>query len=317
MMTIASSRRTVLRGMLGGAAVSVALPLLDCFLDTNGTALASGAPIPVRYGSWFWGLGSNQARWVPKTIGAGYETTPELTAIDGLKGQISILSGFNCPLDGKGNVAHQSGWQGIRSGTVAGNGAVVGPSYDTVVSDAVGQDSRFRSLEISGVGDPKNSYSYRNVSVVNPSEIDPAAFYTRVFGPDFQDPNAADFKPNPKTMVRQSVLSAITDKRQKLLAQVGASDRARLDQYFTSLRSVEQQIAMQLRKPEPNEACVAGKAPAHLEPSHEVAQVIQNHDLPGHGAGLQPDTGLQYRALRIAGLGLSRRPGPLASPDDA
>jgi len=34
------SRRKVLRGMMGGAAISVGLPLLDCFLNSNGTALA-------------------------------------------------------------------------------------------------------------------------------------------------------------------------------------------------------------------------------------------------------------------------------------
>lgn len=278
-MSFASTRRSILRGMLGGTAVTVGLPLLDCFLDTNGTALASGAPIPVRHGSWFWGLGSNQARWVPKKVGADYDTPPELEAIAPVKGKVSILSGFNCPLDGKGNIAHFSGWQGIRSGTVPGNGAIIGPSYDTFISETICQDSRFRSLDVSGVGDPKNSFTYRNISVVNPSEVDPAAFYTRVFGPDFQDPNAADFKPNPKTMVRQSVLSAITDKRQKLLSQVGASDRARLDEYFTSVRTVEQQIAMQLQKPEPNEACVAGKQPEHIDAGHELSMVIKNHDL--------------------------------------
>ena len=49
------TRRTVLRGMIGGAAVNVALPMLNCFLNTNGTALASGAPLPVRFGTWGWG----------------------------------------------------------------------------------------------------------------------------------------------------------------------------------------------------------------------------------------------------------------------
>jgi hypothetical protein len=265
--------------MLGGAAVSVALPFLDCFLNANGTALASGAPIPVRHGSWFWGLGCNAARWVPQKTGADYDITPELSAIAACKDQISILSGYNCPLDGKGNIAHQSGWQAIRSGSVRGNGSVVGPSYDTIISDAIGQDTRFRSLDMSGVGDPKSSYTYRNISVVNPSEIDPAAFYARVFGPDFRDPNAADFKADPRLMARQSVLSAIADKRQKLLSQVGAADRARLDEYFTSLRTVEQQIAMQLEKPAPNLACVPAKSPEHLDPSHELSAVLKNHDL--------------------------------------
>src|SRR5882757_6227374 len=35
------SRRRVLQGMLGGGAVTVGLPFLDCFLDTNGVALAA------------------------------------------------------------------------------------------------------------------------------------------------------------------------------------------------------------------------------------------------------------------------------------
>ena len=56
-MTRSFPRREVLKGILGGGAVTVALPLLDCFLDGHGTALASGAPIPVRFGTWFWGLG--------------------------------------------------------------------------------------------------------------------------------------------------------------------------------------------------------------------------------------------------------------------
>ncbi len=51
------NRRKVLKGMLGGCAVNVALPLLNCFLNGNGTALAAGAPIPLRFGTWQWGLG--------------------------------------------------------------------------------------------------------------------------------------------------------------------------------------------------------------------------------------------------------------------
>ena len=62
------SRRTVLRGAVAGGAVGMGLPLLDCFLNENGTALAQGGgPIPVRFGTWFWGCGMNPARWAPRT----------------------------------------------------------------------------------------------------------------------------------------------------------------------------------------------------------------------------------------------------------
>ena len=51
------TRRRVLRGMFNGDAISVALPLLDVFLNENGTALANGAPMPdVVRERWLFGL---------------------------------------------------------------------------------------------------------------------------------------------------------------------------------------------------------------------------------------------------------------------
>ena len=57
-MTLDLTRRTALRGMINGTAIAVGLPLLDVFLNSNGTALAAGGPIPVRFGTWFWAWAS-------------------------------------------------------------------------------------------------------------------------------------------------------------------------------------------------------------------------------------------------------------------
>ena len=65
-----TTRRTLLRGMLGGTSVAMALPLLDCFLNDNGTALAAGRPLPVRFGTWFWGCGIHPEQWNPAKTGA-------------------------------------------------------------------------------------------------------------------------------------------------------------------------------------------------------------------------------------------------------
>ena len=43
-MTTTINRRTALRGTLGGASIVVGLPLLDCFLNGNGTAIAASQP---------------------------------------------------------------------------------------------------------------------------------------------------------------------------------------------------------------------------------------------------------------------------------
>ena len=47
-----------------------------------------------------------------------------------------------------------------------------------------------------------------------------------------------------------SVLSVVADDRKLLTKGVGAGDRARLDQYFTSVRELEQTLEVELHRPE-------------------------------------------------------------------
>ena len=69
-------RRTVLRGMLRGAAISVALPPLEAMLGTSGVALADGTELPTRFGLWFWG-GVRPEKWTPSgTAPAGPPARP-------------------------------------------------------------------------------------------------------------------------------------------------------------------------------------------------------------------------------------------------
>ena len=72
----------MLKGMLGGIAVGVGLPLFDCLFDNHGVALAQDGVLPVRFGTWFWGCGINPDRWVPNADGAGYDLPVELAMAD-------------------------------------------------------------------------------------------------------------------------------------------------------------------------------------------------------------------------------------------
>ena len=274
-----ASRRTVLRGMMGGAAVSVALPFLDCFLNENGTALAAtGAALPVAFGTWFWGCGLNPGRWEPAVVGKNYDMNIETAALAPYKDRINVLSGFKVFLDGKGARPHFTGEMAILTGDVPRESPNFA-SLDSIIADTIGTRTRFRSLEVTGTGKPTDSLSRRSASVLNPAEISPAALYTRVFGPDFRDPNAADFKPDPRVMVRRSVLSGVTDQREALLKQVGAADRTRLDEYFTAVRQLEQQLDIQLQKPAPLEACAASAQPTDAEVGTVIDNVVANHKL--------------------------------------
>lgn len=280
------TRRNLLRGMVRGTAVVVGLPLLDLFLDGNGEALASGAPIPTRFGTWFWGCGVNTARWFPSKLGRDYDLKPELAPMAPFRDKLSVFSNFNCILDGKPNLVHWSGVMATLSGAAPLTGGVTGgtsllPTLDCLVSDHIGGSTRFRSLELACTGQSAVSYSMQAGSTVNPSEVDPVQLYRRLFGTEFRDPNKADFTPDPEVMLRQSVLSSVKDERDELMRSLGSADRQRADQYFTSVRQVEQQLGQLLEKPAPAQACAVPKEPGRMDlgPTWDVA--TRTHDLLG------------------------------------
>jgi hypothetical protein len=256
-MSIDLSRRTALKGMLNGAAITVGVPLLDVMLDTNGEAMAAtGAPVPVRFGTWFWGLGVNPSRWFPSKAGPDYDLKPELEPIRALQAKINVLGNFTVPLDGAPNLPHTSGGPAIRTGRA-------------LTAD--------RGLPASG--DPRNSLSGRGGGNLNPSEVSAAALYQRIFGPGFKDPNSATFTPDPLVMARRSVLSSVTEQRQALDAMVGVADKAKLDQYYTSVRALENQLDVELTKPEPLQSCIVPKAARDLPVNAEIENVIVSHKL--------------------------------------
>ncbi len=275
------SRRAMLRGAFRGASVGVALPFLDCFLDTNGTALAAnGAPLPVRFGTWFWGLGQTPGRAVSAKTGPGIEFLEECKALIPYRDHINYFSNFNTFLDGATPQVHFTGWVAARTGEAPPReGAVKSPTLDVLIGDVIGTGTRFRALDAASTGNPKDTYSFRNTGSFNTPEVSPLAFYTRIFGPEFADPNKADFKPDPDLMVRQSVLSAVGEDSKRFVASLGAADKSRIDQYFTSIRQLENQLALQTQKPPVNMACAAAGAPAEGPVGLEINTVLKNHKL--------------------------------------
>jgi len=147
-----------------------------------------------------------------------------------------------------------------------------------LIGDAIGTGTRFRSIEVSTSG-IQRSYSYRTAGSPNPSEVSPLALYQRIFGDGFQDPNSMEFHPDPQYMVHHSVLSAVQEERKRLMATVGAEDRHRLDEYFTSIRQLEQQLALQLQPPAPVQDFVMPDAPPQVTLDSEMENVMVIHKL--------------------------------------
>jgi len=272
------SRRRVLKGMLNGSAVTVALPLLNCFLNDNGTALASGAPLPLRFGTWQWGLGMSEAVFVPKKTGANFDLPPEIAPLASVQKHINLFTNYHVFKDAAPNLCHHTGWVILRSGIAPLTAANrPGETIDVTISRKIGNATRFRMLSATSTGDVRDSFSYENGNSVTTPEWSPIRFYQRLYGPDFQDPNAAEFTPDPKVMVRKSVLSGISEEAKALTKLVGAEDRARLDQYFSGLRDLERRFDLQLRKPDPIAACKAMKQPAEVPQGLDADLVSKRH----------------------------------------
>ena len=273
-------RRRVLKGLLNGSAVTVALPLLDCFLNGNGDALADGKPMPVRFGTWFWGLGMDSKIFIPKKVGAGFDLPEELDALKPIQKHINLYTGFNAFRDSSPLLCHYTGWVIMRTGMAPENGDNrPGETLDVTVSKKIGRTTRFQHLTATATGDARTSFSYENANSPNAPEWSPVNFYTRLFGPDFQDPNAPTFKPNPRIMARKSVLSGVMDETQELTKTLGAADKQRLEQYYTGLRELERQFSQQLTKPEPLAACHPAKAPQEAKTGNDSALTAERHKM--------------------------------------
>ncbi len=274
------TRRRVLRGLVGGSAVTVGLPLLNCFLNGNGNALADGSPMPVRFATWYWALGMQKQIFVPKKVGADYDLPEELLPLKEVKQHINVYSNFDVLRDSSPAACHYTGWVALRCGAVPKQrGELPSPSMDVFVAQKIGTGTRFPALYATATGNPTNSYSFRGTNAVNPSVASPLELYNQVFGADFQNPNEPVFTPNPRIMVKRSVLSGVAEQAKDFERDLGSEDRARLDQYFTGLRDLEHQLAGQLEKPKPIPACHASTKPAEIPVGLPWERIALRHKL--------------------------------------
>ena len=99
------TRRTLLRGILGGAAVTLALPLWSAFsTPTEAPMRIRVIGLPMRFGLFTWGNGVVPERWVPSKQGSGdeWELSDELAPLAPHKEHITVITGLNVPFSGEG-----------------------------------------------------------------------------------------------------------------------------------------------------------------------------------------------------------------------
>lgn len=240
------SRRSFLRGVgLSGAAIHIGLPAFEMLFNANGTAYAAAAdtaaaPIETRFVLWFNGNGIIEKYWIPREDGEGYEMTPSLQPLARFRQDIHVLSGVDNPaarLPGPGN-GHHNSMSGLVSGQMFSGRGAGGPSVDQVIAQQIGNDSRFRSLQIGVCQESFGESIQRNMSWAGrdrplPPEMIPHRLFDRLFGANEPDWIAR----------KKSILDAVSDEAKSLKSNLGYSDQHRLEEYLASVRSLERSVA--------------------------------------------------------------------------
>jgi hypothetical protein len=261
------TRRTVLKGLLGGSVVTLGLPVLDRFCNVNGTAFADAKDdgFPRRFGLFFWGNGMLPKRWTPQGDGKTWTPSDELAPLAKLVSHISIVTGTKLGVPNE--VPHSSGAAGVLSGRplvqTGSNHTFAGPSLDQIVAAVIGQDTRFKSLEFGA--QPGDGNSWNGPNSRNPVEKSPHALFQRIFGAGFTQPGSTP-KLDPTLTLRRSVLDAVAGQLKGLRNQVGVADQQRLDQHWDGVRALEKRLAKLELAPPKLDACVVPKVPLESYP---------------------------------------------------
>ncbi|MCB9797319.1 MAG: DUF1552 domain-containing protein [Alphaproteobacteria bacterium] len=257
------TRRSVLRGLLGGSVVSIGLPPLACMMNSSGTAYASSLGFPKRFGLFFWGNGNVPDRWLPLSEGAAWEPSDELMPLLGVRDLVTVVTGTEVKLPNL--VPHGSGASGFLSGMPedADTGSFLGPSIDQRIAAEIGGDTLYPSL-ITGT-DTSSCLSYAGLNSPNPAEYSPYALFERIFGAGFREPGE-DSEPDPRLALRRSVLDAVMEDAAALQGQVGYEDRIRLEQHLDGVRELELRLARLEEDPPDLAACSRPDAPLESYP---------------------------------------------------
>ena len=244
-------RRTVLRGL--GA--SLALPLLDGMVPAF-AAMRKTAAAPVkRLGVVYVPNGMMMNHWTPTTEGSGFDLPAILEPLEPFRRHIQVLSGMH-GVDGEGPHARSSTrfLSGVGAKPDNGSNLSAGVSMDQLAGRALGRETQLATLELAldgrdfaGSCDDGFSCAYTNTIVwANdttplPMENNPRVVFERLFG----DSGSTDPAIRQARLRKDaSLLDSVTERAGALSRELGARDRAKLDQYLDAVRDVERRIQM-------------------------------------------------------------------------
>ena len=241
-------RAVARRGFLKGVGVTMGLPWLESLASrVGGTAMAAAVDsgsvsFPTRFAVMFMGNGVSPNHWWAKGSGADMQLGKTLEPLEPVKTKINVIHGlFNKTATGHG--IHPAMTGNLLTGVPISKGAIIhsGISIDQMLANRIGQDTAQASMVLACeqpmTGYHESNYSnaygshisWQNADSPVPNEIYPSLAFDSLFE-------------NRGSLRNISVLDRVRERAEKLSTQVSAADKAKLDEYLTSVRDVEKKI---------------------------------------------------------------------------
>ena len=251
----------------------MALPALPSILASavggnSAVQAATGAGVGARR---FVGIGNLLGfvprNFFPETTGSAYEATPLLSSLRDVRKQLTVYRGLDHGVKG-GHFAVHSFLSGVLNSEAQSrpDGNV---SIDQFMADEIGHETRFPSLTVGSEGGIHGGcqIAWTKAGVRVPPITNPAELFDKLFVSDSAERRKRREQDN---RVQASILDSVREEAKRLSGQVNQEDKAKLEEYFTSVRDVEKRLELRQRWTHlPKPAAPFGK-PANRNPVDDL-----------------------------------------------
>jgi len=223
------------RRFLQGVGVTLGLPTLDWF---QSPAFAKDEPTPKRMLLISNNLGVLPGPFFPKNSGRGYTLSPFLGELKDFREKFTVFSGLSHPAVSGGHSTENCFLTGAKDPTGSGFRNTI--SLDQYAADELGQKTRFKTLNLGvNINKANRSLSWTRDGVLLPAEDTPSALFRKMFVQGSQKEVGERLH---QLKSRGSILDVLAEDLKGFQGQLGQEDQDRVDQYFTSVRELEERL---------------------------------------------------------------------------
>jgi hypothetical protein len=189
-------------------------------------------------------LGYQTKQLFPKTAGRDYEKTTLLEPLWAQRELMTVFRGLDHGVKG-GHFAVHSFLSGVLN-SEAQNRPTGNVSLDQFLAEEIGHQTRFPSLTVGSEGGIHGGcqLAWTKSGVRVPPITNPAELFDKLFASDSAERRTRREQENH---VQASILDSVREEAKRLSGQVNQEDKAKLEEYFTSVRDVEKRLELRQR----------------------------------------------------------------------